>query len=364
MNNFFLYNQRLTILCLFLFLIIFYLSNYIFLSELTNPYIFFHWYNQDQFLISYNELGFVKRGLIGFLFNINIDNYKLITKIIVLINYILIIIFYLLIINLIQSIELKKYLILLGLSPFLFQQLGFDFGRFDHFGILFLFIVFLLILKKRSILIFEILSPFMILVHEIHFFTTVIFLIYLQILTKRNKYLIAYVTIMSILILILLFFYGGIEKNEIEILKNKYWFINVYFTKGHIESSMYLWLTDVFKFKTTIFYRHLFSIIIFLTISVVIFKKINDNYLKFLITLFSLCFVLGIDHARFLSIFVVNIFMVFIIKSELYKADFKIPKFKNYYLIVLFLGPWGVNICLPILTIIKKLLLYGTLTFN
>ena len=81
------------------------------------------------------------------------------------------------IINSIQNIELKKYLILLGLSPFLFQQIGFDFGRFDHFGILYLLILIFLLIKKKSILIFEILSPFMILVHEIHFFTLVIFLI-------------------------------------------------------------------------------------------------------------------------------------------------------------------------------------------
>ena len=364
MNNFFLNNKRVLIICFCLYLFLFYVSNYLFLSELTDPNIFFHWYNQDQYLINYNELGFVKRGLIGYLFNLSLENYKNLTKLIVLINYMLILIFYLLIINSIQNIELKKYLILLGLSPFLFQQIGFDFGRFDHFGILYLLIIIFLVIKNRSILIFEILSPFMILVHEIHFFTVVIFLIYIQIITKRDKILIAYTIITSLIILLLLFFYGGIEKDQVELLQNKYWFINVYFVKGHIESSISLWLTDVFNFKTTIFYRHLFSILLFLTIFIFIFKKSNDKYLKFVITLFSLCFIIGIDHARFLAIFIVNIFLIYLIKFYFKKVSFQIPKFNNFFWLITLLGPWGVNICLPLITIIKKALLYGTLTFN
>ena len=99
MKNFFLNNKKVLIICFCLYLFLFYVSNYLFLSELTDPNIFFHWYNQDQYLINYNELGFVKRGLIGYLFNLNLENYKNISKLIVLINYILILIFYLLIIN-------------------------------------------------------------------------------------------------------------------------------------------------------------------------------------------------------------------------------------------------------------------------
>ena len=364
MSNFFLENKKVIIICFFLYVFLFFISNYLILSELTNPNIFFHWYNQDQYLINYNTFGFVKRGLIGYLFNLNEENYKSLSKLIVLTNCILILIFYLLIINLIQNIELKKYFILLGVSPFLFQQIGFDFGRFDHFGILYLLIIIFFILKKKSILFFEILSPFMILVHEIHFFTIIIFLIYLQVLIKRDKLLIIYTILASLVILLLLFFYGGIEKDQIKFLQNKYWFIDVYFTKGHIESSMSLWLTDVFNFKTTIFYRHLFSILLFLAIVIFIFKNSDDKYLKIVIILFSFCFLIGIDHARFLAIFIVNIFMIYLVKFNSKKTNFQIPKFNNYIWFIFLLGPWGVNICLPLITIIKKALLYGTLTFN
>jgi len=219
MNNFFLNNKRVLITCFCLYLFLFYLSNYLILSELTDPDIFFHWYNQDQYLINYNELGFVKRGLIGYLFNLNVENYKNLSKLIILINYSFILIFYLLIINSIQNIELKKYFILLGSSPFLFQQIGFDFGKFYQFGIFFLIKKIFFLKKKKSILIFEILSPLMILVHEIHFFTVVIFLIYIQILTKRGKALIAYTIFASLIVLLLLFFTVVLKKIKLNFCK-------------------------------------------------------------------------------------------------------------------------------------------------
>lgn len=364
MSDSFLSHKKSLIYLFFIFLIIIYLSNYIFLSELTNPNIFFHWYNQDQYLINYNDHGFVKRGLIGFIFKINLNNYNILTKIIVTINLCLILTLYLLIINSFKNIELKKYLILFSISPFFLYQLGFDFGRFDHFGILIFLLIVLFIIQNRSILFFEILLPFTILIHEILFFSLVIFVIYFQILIKRNRFIIYYTIFSSFLILILLFFFGGMEPEYIDKYKDKYWFVNTYFTKGHLESSMSLWLTDVFKFNTTIFYRHFISILIFIYCLSIIFKKSNDLFLKSILIIFSLSFILGIDHARFLSIFFFNLTMIYLIKLKRNEIYFQLPKFKNYFWLIVFMGPWGVNICLPILTILKKAIFYGTLTFN
>ena len=72
----------------------------------------------------------------------------------------------------------------------------------------------------------------------------------------------------------------------------------------------------------------------------------------------------ALSFLAFLAIFVVNIFMIYLVKFYFKKINFQIPKFNNYFWLITLIGPWGVNICLPLITIIKKALLYGTLTFN
>jgi hypothetical protein len=347
----------------FLFLFLFYISNYLFLSELRDPNIFFLWWNQDQYLINYNDFGFVKRGLIGTIFNIDYINYKPYSKIIALTVVFFIVIIFLLILNNVENIQIKKFLLLLSFSPFLFLQLGYDFGRFDQFGIAFILLTFLFILKKKSIFILEVFAPFTILIHEIHFFSVVIFFIYIQIELKRKTLNICYVFLNSIIILIALFFFGGIDDETYQNFVDKYWFIKVYFSNGHIESYMSFW-SDVFKFNTTIFYRHLVSILIFIYLLFFFIKKINSNKLTILILFFLPCFIIGIDHARFLSLFIINIYLIFFLILINKKDVLKIPPFKNYYFTIVLLGPWGINICLPILTIVKKAILYGTLTFD
>lgn len=252
-----------------------YFANFVILSELTNSKIFFHWYNQDQYLLNYRDFGFIKRGLIGTIFNLNEENYKIISKLLVIFILFTIYFSFIFLYLSIDDTIVKKYLILLSLSPFFFQQLGFDFGRFDIFGVAF-FLIFLYFVKKNKyILILELICPFLILIHEIHFFSIILFVVYIQILKGRNKLNISYVCLTSIIILIILYFFGGIDDQLFKQYKNKYWFINIYFGKGHLESSMSLWLTEVFKFNTTIFYRHLISIIVYILISIFLIKKKN-----------------------------------------------------------------------------------------
>jgi len=347
----------------FFFIFLFYISNYLFLSELRDSFFFFLWWNQDQFLINYNDFGFVKRGLIGTIFNIDDNNYKFYSKIIALTVVFFIVAIFLLIFKNVNNIQTKKFLLLLALSPFLFLQLGYDFGRFDQFGIAFILLTFLFILKKKSIFILEVFAPFTILIHEIHFFSVVIFFIYIQVELKRKTLNIFYVFLSSIIILITLFFFGGIDEQTYQNFINKYWFIKVYFSNSHIDGYIFFW-SDVFKFNTTIFYRHLVSILIFIYLLFFFIKKINSNKLTILVLFFSPCFIIGVDHARFLSLFIVNIYLIFFLILINKKSIIKTPTFKNYYFAIVLLGPWGVNICLPILTIVKKAILYGTLTFN
>ena len=100
-----------------------YYSNFVVLSELTNPKIFFHWYNQDQYLLNYRDFGFIKRGLIGTIFNLNEDNYKIISKLLVLFILFLIYTTFILLFFTVQNRNLQKYLILLSLSPFFFSTI-------------------------------------------------------------------------------------------------------------------------------------------------------------------------------------------------------------------------------------------------
>ena len=62
------------LLLIFLFTFSSYFSNYLYNSELTNPYLNIIWLNGDIFLINYELFGFVKKGLIGTIFNINQEN--------------------------------------------------------------------------------------------------------------------------------------------------------------------------------------------------------------------------------------------------------------------------------------------------
>ena len=99
-----------------------YFSNFVILSELTNPKIFFHWYNQDQYLLNYRDFGFIKRGLIGTIFNLNEENYKIISKLLVIFILFVIYFSFIFLYLSIQNIKIKKYLILLSLSPFFFNN--------------------------------------------------------------------------------------------------------------------------------------------------------------------------------------------------------------------------------------------------
>ena len=113
-------NNVVIILLVFLFSFSAYFSNYLYNSELTNPYLNIIWWNRDIFLINYELLGFVKKGLIGTVFNINQENLVFFSKTLATIIIIFSIFIYSLIVIDKNYIKEKKYLILFGISPFFF----------------------------------------------------------------------------------------------------------------------------------------------------------------------------------------------------------------------------------------------------
>jgi hypothetical protein len=132
--------------------------------------------------------------------------------------------------------------------------------------------------------------------------------------------------------LLILHFYGDLDQQLYNKYVNTYSFIKIYFQQTQIENAL-LWWGYLFDQRyTTILYRHIFNIILYLFICFFIlrfFKNKIQNLL--LISTYLLLFILGIDHSRFLSIFIFNILMLLLILKFNAKNNISLPKFKNYY---------------------------------
>jgi hypothetical protein len=355
-------NASKTIFFSLLFFLFFYLSNSLILSDLTDStkplsFLYIHYWFHEQFLINYRELGFVKRGLVGTIMNTNFENYVLLSKIYSLtIISLITVLFSLIIVRSKFSKNHFNYIILFSVSPFFFQNLGFEFGRLDQISILFSIIIAYLVISKKKIYVVEIIAPFLILIHELIFFTFVNFLIYIQFSIKRpniNKY---YVIIMSAIILIFLFLFGGIENDIYLQTKDKYKFIEIYFNKGHIESAMFFW-KEILIFENYLnILRHLFSILLYLFAAIYFLKLFKINYHSLIyIGLFTILFVIPVDHSRALSFFLINIVLLIIIKIKLDHLLINLPDFKYRYFLILLLGPIGTSTAFPILGVLKRI---------
>ena len=355
-------NASKTIFFSLLFFLFFYLSNSLILSDLTDStkplsFLYIHYWFHEQFLINYRELGFVKRGLVGTIMNTNFENYVLLSKIYSLtIISLITVLFSLIIVRSKFSKNHFNYIILFSVSPFFFQNLGFEFGRLDQISILFSIIIAYLVISKKKIYVVEIIAPFLILIHELIFFTFVNFLIYIQFSIKRpniNKY---YVIIMSAIILIFLFLFGGIENDIYLQTKDKYKFIEIYFNKGHIESAMFFW-KEILIFENYLnILRHLFSILLYLFAAIYFLKLFKINYHSLIyIGLFTVLFVIPVDHSRALSFFLINIVLLIIIKIKLDHLLINLPDFKYRYFLILLLGPIGTSTAFPILGVLKRI---------
>ena len=121
-----------------------YLSNFIFASELTDPLFYVGWFQRSVYELNYVDFGFIKRGLIGTIFKLNYEKIDILIKITSITLVVFSILIYSKIVFVQKNHQIKKYLLLLGISPFFFSNIGLDLGRLDHYGTLFfnLYIVF------------------------------------------------------------------------------------------------------------------------------------------------------------------------------------------------------------------------------
>lgn len=344
--------QKKIVTLFFSFFIIFYLANVIFSNELDFFLFKINWFNQSIYSLNYYDYGFIKRGLVGTVFNINSYNLTAISTLLSIFIVIIIITLYIRIILEEKLINNQSYLILFGVSPFFFQYLGYDLGRFDHYGICFIILTTYFVITNKNIFILELMMPFFLLITEVHFFTSTIFFIYIQFILKRPARYITLSIALTFLIMLIIISVGEMSPELIKKNINNY-AIDIYFNKGGFEGSVYFWKL-ILDFSRTGIYRHLLSIIAYIIICYWLAFKLNDKKLIFLFIIYFPIFILGIDHARFLSIFIINMVFITIIKQFNNNINFKLPKFKKFFYFVVLAGPWGVGKAMPIITVIKK----------
>jgi hypothetical protein len=147
---------------------------------------------------------------------------------------------------------------------------------------------------------------------------------------------------------------GGMSPELISRNINNY-AIDIYFNKSVFENSIYFWKL-ILDFSSTGIYRHLLSVISYIIVCCWFFFKFKDRKLIFLFLIYLPIFILAIDHARFLSIFLINMVLIAIIKQINFNNNFKFPKFKKIFYLIVLVGPWGVGKAMPIITVIKKII--------
>ena len=140
-------------LLIFLFFLIFIIGNLSFfefkdLNFNVKPWV------RDSYLLNYYDYGFIKRGFVGTILGIRINDVEILKPdlilskdfqtLINLFSLVLIstiIIQYLILLNKLPE-KFKKILIILAISPFAFLNFGYDAARFDQLGIFFFLLFF------------------------------------------------------------------------------------------------------------------------------------------------------------------------------------------------------------------------------
>lgn len=333
-----------------------------------DPWLYSH------YLFNYNELEFIKRGLISTIFNINPQNYIIRANIVCWL--IILVTCYQFSVFLDKSkSDFKVILFVFFISGFALQNLSFDFGRFDIIGIL----IFLLYLNynKYSKILF-ILSPLLLFVHEVQLFLTLSFIgLHFFIRSNFRFNLIILIFIFQIVIfLLILFLFGKYEGEEIQYIE--YFSIINYFGSDVILSSLNNTILTTLKtmidpINLILRYPALMLTIFFM---IIIFKKVNypkNNEFKtyyFLTCFFYLIlFLIGGDYSRWLSIFyIMNLLLLSDINNlSNYKSSLNYfilieKKVVYFFLFFVFTGPVGVGHFLDILLRysykIYKLLIY------
>ena len=316
-------------------------------------------WNIGHYAVNYTDFGFVKRGLVGSLYNLINGSFSQES---LLLFQSLFILFLILITHFFFSkLNLKKSFIyiLFIVSPATFLQFSSDLGRFDP---ILVSIFMLSVIYRSSPVLFVIFSIFGILTHEIYTFALLpsAFILYLservklvslkEIIVESIKSNILYILITLILVVVLLGSYEPGYEQIIKVFSNSELppaYVE-YHTKGMTGWPLEIWTTpllDSFIFtsqKLTLSLSTIYMVFVYLFI-LIYFHLIGVNFKKpryYLILLSSFpMFLLGTDWGRWLAFIYISIFVIFIV-TERDKAG----RISNKYLLLFSLyGPLGVG---------------------
>lgn len=332
---------------IFFVLIIRLLQHHPFLE--IDPWLYSH------YLFNYNDLGFVKRGLISSIFDINPNNYKIKSNI-----FSWLILFFTcyqitLLIN-DTSPKLKKTIFLFFISGFAVQNLSFDFGRFDIIGVL-VFLLFINYNQYSKIIIS--LAPILLFVHEVQLFMILSFLGFNYFVEKKynfDKYLIFFI-FQIFFYLSILFFYGKYQ-GDMDNYEQYFAIIN-YFGSDVILATLNNTILTTLNTMTdpiNIILRYPALILTILMIFITAKFFLSNHNKKLFYFYCSIClfylilFIIGGDYSRWLSIFFImnTLSILFLLKAKILilseKYFIKYEKGINYFLILfIFTGPVGVG---------------------
>ncbi len=319
-------------------------------------------WNATHYAINYSDFGFVKRGLVGSIYQWLDGSFSQESLFLFQLSFL----FILLAIthSLFSQLQLNRsyvYLLFI-LSPAVFMQFGFDIGRFDPLLVSFFM---LSIIYRRNTLLFLTFSILGILTHEIYVFALLpaSFLLYLttktdlvsfkNIVVGSLKASTLYILLAFILLLIL---FGSYEQGYEHILNM---FAKSGLPDNYIEvhnvnnlSSLHIWTrsildnlaftSQIFELKIATVYMLVIYLIILIYFAIIGVKFSQPKY--FIILLSSLpMFFLGTDWARWLAFIYISLFVVFI-TTERDKA----AELSNKYLLLFSLyGPLGISGYLP-----------------
>ena len=338
-----------------------------------------------QYFLNYQEFGFIKRGFIGSVINIFTDNPTSLSIFIIscLVSVLTTVIFWSFIVN--SSYHALNYksrnifFMLVALSPAIFWQFGYDLGRYDqiNFSIL---IISLLLIEKDKLFFSSVLCALALLIHEVFLFMfmPVIFFIVLDkykddTITMLIKKLLFFLSL-PVVTMLFITLYGKFEPG-IDILTDNLKETNAASVIALMEgpfSPLEVWVrsasdnfTHTLKhfsvdqvYRTKGFINSLFIGLFYLAFWVIFYYKLHkDNKIHFNLLSFAPfmsfpLYFIGTDYARWFSIIILNMCIVFLFKLRkpiVNNVQISYNVITGFLVLSTILGPIGVLITWPAL---------------
>ena len=326
-----------------------------------------------QFVLSFQEWGFLKRGAVGSLmkgFHVPATNLSVFAvSCLILPGFIYCCMSYVFSKKEQLSKDFYFFCLLILLSPAVFLQAGYDLGRYDYIN----YVIFFLSLhfaRRGNMIICGLLSSLAILfIHETYIFLWLPVIICYFIAHDKNLWfrVLCFIVIPSFIALMVVIGFGGLDDQAIVAIYNRYPVLGM----GNTPSSpLYVWKSTLIQnLKFTLHHwwsaKQVIRFFIGTTYPIFVFVYLRKIYKanSLAIDLFLLSpffciplFFVGIDFYRWMAILSFNLIIVGIERLDMHQKatahPLNIPHSKKLYLVLIFFfltGPLGIDCPFPLL---------------